>query len=585
MVNEVIPRRVMTKDECEAYANGAGLQFNYLGMDTGNAPAGCSVTLDSPGVVQYNDDMTDEVGACGQERVLECVCKHLVEITAELECDLCYTHLFHDALMGGGRRQLRPSPVNGQVVTGRRFLLSGLTPSEESFFSPVGRMATFSSNSNTAAGATNAYSWLLGWTLANGNTGYLNGAINNYGTIQTNQQKWKLYADTADATDGFYVISELSGGCLSVSGTYSNYDQGGANQNQNTINSYVKECDFNSAEQTWRRSCECSPPSAPPTIPMPASPPSTPGFVVSERNQNCADTCSAAGNRLCIEYSPANTAPWIDYIDTLEEVQQVYGEYFVNPPCSNIATSPSITSPNQLFTSLSSNEECYWNTRSGYSSISAYSCSYTTNAIRRLCYCVAPPSPPALPASPASPPLQPDRGCPQVMDIVNNRRPIDGSIQQQTTCNKIGEHLTEYGYAAGTVMSESICLSFYKEVPASAYPNGAMVRPCYWDDSKNPENEKCRTTGVPVAEVDFRCSPSPPPPSSPPELPPSTPPPSAPPFTPPPYTPPPSTPPPSPPPPALLKPMHVGESRLVCSGERAGEWRVRSRERAERARL
>ena len=36
----LIPRRVMTKDECEAYAAGIGLPFVYLSMDTGDAPAG-----------------------------------------------------------------------------------------------------------------------------------------------------------------------------------------------------------------------------------------------------------------------------------------------------------------------------------------------------------------------------------------------------------------------------------------------------------------------------------------------------------------------------------------------------------------
>ena len=93
--------------------------------------------------IQYNDDMTDEAGACGIERVKECICQHLVEVTADLECEsTCYTHLFHDALMGGGRRQLRPSPENGQIVTGRRFLVSTLTTSEESFF-PPGRMSRF----------------------------------------------------------------------------------------------------------------------------------------------------------------------------------------------------------------------------------------------------------------------------------------------------------------------------------------------------------------------------------------------------------------------------------------------------------
>ena len=107
-----------------------------------------------------------------------------------------------------------------------------------------------------------------------------------------------------------------------------------------------------------------------------------------------------------------------------------------------------------------------------------------------------------------------------------------------TSCNRMSGAMQEGAYAAfgfptGTVLTEAICNSFYKDVGTGAFPALASVRPCFWDDvnfgtgDEFPEkDDRCRTT--PVGQI--ACSPSPPPPQPPPSPPPTPPQPGVPPI-------------------------------------------------------
>ena len=216
----------------------------------------------------------------------------------------------------------------------------------------------------------------------------------------------------------------------------------------------------------------------------------------------------------------------IDYIDTLAEVQQVYNEYFVNPSCSEFWQQTSLTSPNQIINNNAINRRCYWNTRSGYVSSSAYSCTFSSNSIRRLCYCNAPAVPIAPP--PAAPPKE--WSCAELDVIYNTRTPLNCDFHTAETlgdafstsqpgtncqCNKIGLLFSHYGIEA-TEMTQEICESYYKTMGGTAAVNYGKTRPCEWipnfQGTTDP-NEWCRTTTVNNAPA---CSPSPPPPLPPP---------------------------------------------------------------------
>ena len=101
-------------------------------------------------------------------------------------------------------------------------------------------------------------------------------------------------------------------------------------------------------------------------------------------------------------------------------------------------------------------------------------------------------------------------------------------VQSRVSGGLMSGNYASIGLPAGTVLTEGICNSFYKDVGTGAYPNLAAVRPCFWDDVNfntgaffPDRDDRCRTTALTSPPYDGACSPSPPPPFPPPTPPPS----------------------------------------------------------------
>ena len=249
-----IAQKLLTAQECQLYATYGGYTYQPVGFNT-VLPAGCSIALDGV-TVQFNSLTDDDPGDCGENIVSACLCKVMPRVTSPLQCEAgCYSHIFHDALLGGGRREIRPSP-NGAagIQVDRAFVLNAPTDGELSSFSGLGRMADI--NILILASANDPlYQWAFAWPLEDGGNGYLgmDPASSNHIKVWATAQRWKLHADTADATSGLYFRSTVDNTCLAINGNYADFDTGGSLADHYWAQLHTEECNFNSPEQRSAR--------------------------------------------------------------------------------------------------------------------------------------------------------------------------------------------------------------------------------------------------------------------------------------------------------------------------------------------
>jgi hypothetical protein len=516
------PRRWMTAAECEAFANSDAAYTTFV--DRGavtTAPAGCSVALDGT-TVQYNSNLVDTPGGCSGSFVSGCVCRQLVKVTGELKCQSsCYTHLFMDALWGGGRRQIRPSPVNGEIVANRRFLLHRRTSAPDTDFSPGGRI-------HDVFLQTTSMSWRFAWLMANGNYGYLYEDSENLAVLHNNIQSWELYAESVNATGGFYMRSWAQQRCLSITSPYSSYDYGGSLENRTTVNTEVQECNFNSVEQTWRRVCECPSPSLPPALP-PALPPkhwACDEVDVILNTRSALDCSLHTQTNLGDAYSTTQTGTncqcnkigllFAEYgISASEMTQQICEGYYKTMGGTAVLNygkvRPCEWIPNYQGTS-DPNEWC------------------RTVAVADAPTCSPSPPPPRLPpplTPPLSPPLSPPLPPPSPSPPLT---PVFPPVQPMAVTNASSgcvEHLTQDECAALAAPSGLDAVGAYLEIPAGCTSfstvEGQPERGFIYNTIVTPTYITCATPDALWSSEPFvcHCARQHPPPSLPPSLPPS----------------------------------------------------------------
>ena len=446
----------------------------------------------------------------------------------------CYPHIFHDALLGGGRREMYVHAGSSGIATGSLFRYYAPTDSEESSFSELGRVQ-FSGMGYPVPGGQTVMNWRISVPLAAGGTGDMDKSIfaAKYATVESaGGTKWRIYGATSSATEGLYFYYIEDGTCLGLAGTYSDYDTGGSLYDAAWVNTRVDTCDFTSPAQQFRVVCECPspPPSSPPSPPPPGflvvnSPPPplapTPPLTSVSTNDNwkygqvgqsCEEVCNGAGLH-CSETAAHNNMEDLDAFGEITSLMATLDPTnSLSLTCSQqsaaLSGSEAIAPYFRLFPG---NDACYWAELDG-SANWRYTCASSFASFNRLCYCIEQRTDDSFVAG------EQGQNCNDVCDGSGKRSCVNYAPVSSAPWKSLIDTGPEVTAVYGSLFTDPPCAGYRLTTSGFIYPNQNMVAPfqfrCDWGSGWSTTTPfTCTSNSVNQKRLCFCEGPPPPPPS------------------------------------------------------------------------